>query len=793
MRMPRKIVSLVTSASLVLSLVPVPPSVAYAEDAKSEVEEYAVAQDEGSEEMPTVADELALQDNEGQGAALQAFENDVVEQEVATQDETPEDEPEIANSSVSSREDSVEDVTGVVAPDGSEPSGVGIDPNNLPDWMYEHHPEADMSQVEVVEPLAAGDKPADIVAAEQKITQAEQNLANQQAKWKRGSLGFFDSRGSHAASNLITGCHYASYNKIGDVEDATDLDNMKQALHWIGVGNQLRASLGLGQFKVTDALMACAQADANYSDTVIAHARQFNLWENVAWNYGSDPYYQWYDGEKALFDAAYKALTGSSNVPTGASAYNWYQSNRSACNSKLYELNPYGTEVGHYMNVINPNLTLTGFGVTTRRSMYGRITDAQVNHQYSTGSGAAYTQYSLSDYQAAFDSYYNGLKSSIKSAEQALSDAKAELEAVKATYKLENATIASIANKVYTGSQIKPTLTVTSGSKTLKAGTDYTVTYASNTNVGTATVTITGAGYYTGTKSATFKITARPISEATVAAIAKQTYKGSELKPAASVTYNGMTLKSGTDYTATYANNINAGTATVTLTGKGNYGGTKKVTFTIAPAPISSVKVTDLGSYAYTGKAISPTPTVTFGSHSLAKDTDYSIAYANNTKVGTATITLTGKGNYTGTKTATFAIVGSIQMFRLYNPNSGEHFYTADQAEKNNLVSVGWRYEGIGWTAPEKSKTPVYRLYNGVAGDHHYTKDPNEKDMLIGVGWRYEGIGWYSDDGKTVPLYRQYNPNAISGSHNYTTDKDENDFLVSVGWREEGIGWYGVK
>ncbi len=133
-----------------------------------------------------------------------------------------------------------------------------------------------------------------------------------------------------------------------------------------------------------------------------------------------------------------------------------------------------------------------------------------------------------------------------------------------------------------------------------------------------------------------------------------------------------------------------------------------------------------------------------------------------------------------------------IPMYRLYNPNSGEHFYTKNASEKSTLVQVGWREEGIGWTAPEGSDKPVYRLYNPNAGDHHYTSDGEERDMLKKAGWLYEGIGWYSDYNETTPLYRQYNPNAVSGSHNYTTSKAENDYLASLGWREEGIGWYGL-
>ena len=134
----------------------------------------------------------------------------------------------------------------------------------------------------------------------------------------------------------------------------------------------------------------------------------------------------------------------------------------------------------------------------------------------------------------------------------------------------------------------------------------------------------------------------------------------------------------------------------------------------------------------------------------------------------------------------------SVQMHRLYNPNSGEHFYTASEVERDHLKNVGWDYEGIGWTAPKSSSTPVYRLYNANAGDHHYTTSAVERDHLVSVGWSDEGTGWYSDDSKRVALYRQYNPNAIAGSHNYTTSGVERDHLVGVGWNDEGIGWYGI-
>lgn len=133
-----------------------------------------------------------------------------------------------------------------------------------------------------------------------------------------------------------------------------------------------------------------------------------------------------------------------------------------------------------------------------------------------------------------------------------------------------------------------------------------------------------------------------------------------------------------------------------------------------------------------------------------------------------------------------------VSMFRLYNPNSGEHFYTGNVSEKDYLVSLGWKYEGIGWKAPSYSSVPVYRLYNQNSGEHHYTTSVSEKIYLTSLGWKDEGIGWYSDDTQGVALYRQYNPNAFANNHNYTTSKEENDWLVSLGWQAEGIGWYGL-
>lgn len=156
------------------------------------------------------------------------------------------------------------------------------------------------------------------------------------------------------------------------------------------------------------------------------------------------------------------------------------------------------------------------------------------------------------------------------------------------------------------------------------------------------------------------------------------------------------------------------------------------------------------------------------------------------------------KGNIPGISTNAdidfaYDIVNSDgnHMYRMYNPNSGEHFYTALKAERNMLVRAGWRYEGVAWLAPLSSNTPVYRLYNPNAGDHHYTTSAGERDVLVSKGWRSEGIGWYSDDAQGEVLYRLYNPNARSGAHHYTLSAGERDMLRAVGWRYEGTCWHG--
>lgn len=328
------------------------------------------------------------------------------------------------------------------------------------------------------------------------------NLVNS----SKTAVDFFSSRGSSNAVSAILNSKYSGYTNVGSSSDATSLENMRNSILALFEYNErYRTGLGLPELRVNDLHMSYAIADANYSDRNIEHAQQFYCGENLAWNWGTDPYIQWYDQEKALYDAGVRDFS----------------------------------RVGHYLNIINPTYEVTGFARNHNGSIYG-ITFCQVFGLDSSGSQT------VTDYYNDFMKYYN-----------------------------DNA---------------------------------------------------------------------------------------------------------------------------------------------------------------------------------------------------------------------------SLEMHRMYNPTSGEHLYTSNIDEANNLIRHGWRYEGVAWIAPVKSNTPVYRLYNPINGDHHYTTDAHERDVLMTGDWRYEGIGWYSMDNGGEQLYRLFNPYITgAGSHHYTLDAHERDVLSAGDWIYEGTCWSGLR
>lgn len=108
-------------------------------------------------------------------------------------------------------------------------------------------------------------------------------------------------------------------------------------------------------------------------------------------------------------------------------------------------------------------------------------------------------------------------------------------------------------------------------------------------------------------------------------------------------------------------------------------------------------------------------------------------------------------------------------------------------------MNSGWSGEGVAWKAPKYGKN-VYRVYNPNSGEHLYTESAYEVNSLVHQnGWKSEGVAFYSDLNSGKPVYRLYNPNAKLGAHFLTMSSYERDSLVKAGWKSEGIAFYATK
>lgn len=277
----------------------------------------------------------------------------------------------------------------------------------------------------------------------------------------------------------------------------------------------------------------------------------------------------------------------------------------------------------------------------------------------------------------------------------------------------------TVPSVTYNGKAQKPAVTVKYNNYKFKNGTDYTLSYKNNTKIGTATVTVKGKGKLSGTRSVTFKINAKPIKNAVITYNNSLTYNGSTLSPAVTVKYGNATLKKNTDYTVAYSNNVNAGTGTITITGKGIYGGSVKKTFTIKKLGISATAVSGTGNKVYTGSVIKPVPAVKVGGRTLKNGTDFTVSYKNNTEPGTATLSVTGKGNYSGSVSKTFKITArAINDVEVTVPDT---VFTGVQVRPDVVVSYG-NYQFINnsdYTLSFKDNVNIGTASVVVTGKNH--------------------------------------------------------------------------
>lgn len=301
-------------------------------------------------------------------------------------------------------------------------------------------------------------------------------------------------------------------------------------------------------------------------------------------------------------------------------------------------------------------------------------------------------------------------------------DSEAEIYAINndmnyELYEEPTLTIKPIPNQIYTGTAIRPKPFLKYGQDVLQEGRDYTLAYTNNIHVGTAQITITAMGSYTGRAIATFRIVPKSILTCNVPkTVAEQSYTGSQVKPNITIKNGRTVLRNGIDYIVTYKNNTNLGTATMTIRGIGDYTGTITKTFKILVKQVKNVAV-----------SVQTTSQVTVKWSKDAKATGYEV-YMATSKNGkykkVATITKNSTISYKKTKLS----AGKTYYFkvRVYKTIKGKKNYGAysqvlETATKTKTPSISKA------TAGKKKVTLKWKKVSGATGYEVYMSTSKSK------------------------------------------------------------------
>ena len=293
--------------------------------------------------------------------------------------------------------------------------------------------------------------------------------------------------------------------------------------------------------------------------------------------------------------------------------------------------------------------------------------------------------------------------------------------------------IQDIPDQTYSGQNIAPGVTVyDNGVYVPPMEYNYNAT---NLNAGTGTVEITALASskkYTGSATKSFNILPRSLTaNGTTYSLATDSYvyDGTAKTPAVNITVEkGEPMPVlDTDYTVTYSDNTNVGTGKATITGKGNFTGTVEKSFTITAKSLSGAEISNIPDQTYTGNEIKPEPTVTLGSATLVKGTDFDFSYARNVNVPVTpndvpTVTITGKGNYSRTATKTFNIVKATPTVTAPTAKSLTYNASAQALVNTGSTTAGTLQYSIdnqtySTSIPSATNAGTYTVYYRVVGD----------------------------------------------------------------------------
>ena len=312
--------------------------------------------------------------------------------------------------------------------------------------------------------------------------------------------------------------------------------------------------------------------------------------------------------------------------------------------------------------------------------------------------------------------------------------------------------IQDIPDQTYSGQNITPGITVYDNGVYVPP-TEYSYE-SNNLNAGTGTVKITALASskkYTGYATKSFNILPRLLTaNGTTYSLATDSYvyDGTAKTPAVNITVEkGEPMPVlDTDYTVNYSDNTNVGTGKATITGKGNFTGTVEKSFTITAKSLTGAQFSTIPDQTYTGNEIKPEPTVTLGSATLVKGTDFDFSYSSNTNVPVTandvpTVTITGKGNFTGTASTTFKIVKATPTVTAPTAKTGLAYTGSAQALVNaGSVTAGTLQYKLGaggtygTTIPSATEVGSYAVYYKVVGDANYNDVAEAGPINVTIG-----------------------------------------------------------
>ena len=258
---------------------------------------------------------------------------------------------------------------------------------------------------------------------------------------------------------------------------------------------------------------------------------------------------------------------------------------------------------------------------------------------------------------------------------------------------IQDTWIQDIPSVTYTGSAKKPSVTVKDGDYTLVEDKDYTVTYSNNTNAGTATATVTGKGNYTGSVSKNFTINKASRDVTFNPYHFTRTFGDPDFTIVPTTSGGGILSYSSNDISIATVNSstgkvhiVGVGKVRITarLSGSSNYRPASDwYEVTVVAKEVAATMIGEIAEQTYTGSPLTPAVVVTDGDATLTEETDYTVEYTNNTETGEATVTITGKGNYTGTVSTTFTIVADKTTLDAAITDAADYYesITADYAD----------------------------------------------------------------------------------------------------------------